>query len=104
MGSFSPNSTSSAAITRDGTSIREARRRTETAAASVGAVAAPSSSACGQEIPKSRTTAAPTTPALIATPAVARATAGQSARWIMPRSVLRPPWNRMAASARLPTR
>ena len=74
------------------------------AAASVGAVAAPSSSASGQDTPNRSTTAAPTTPALIATPAVARATAGQSACSIMRRSVLSPPWNRMAASAKLPTR
>lgn len=63
---------------RNGTTARDSRRRTETAAASVGAVAAPSRSDPGQDIPNIRTAAAPTTPALIATPMVAKLTDGQS--------------------------
>ncbi len=104
IGSFRPDSTSSAAIARAGTAARERRSRTATAAASVGAVAAPSRSASGQETPNSKRVAAPATPALIATPAVARAIDGHSARRIMLRSVLRPPWNSIIASATLPTR
>src|SRR6185295_12477471 len=100
----SPDSTSSKAVTRDGTVAFDDPRRSETAAASVGAVTAPIRSASGQEIPKISTANAPTTPALIKTPAVASATDGQSTNRIALRSVLSPPWNKIAVSARLPTR
>jgi len=90
------------------TRARNSRRRrcnsAETAAASVGATIAPTSSPPIQEVEKSSAAAAPTTAAVTITPIVANAREGHSARRTSPGSVRNPPSNRMMASPMLPIR
>jgi hypothetical protein len=104
MGSFRPDSSSRAALTRFGTATRAKRNIVFTAVASVGARTAPTRSASVQEIESSQTAVAPTIPAVRATPKVASARDGPQASRIMARSIFNPPSNRMIAKAILPIR
>ena len=77
--------------------------RRNTAAASVEATIEPTRRPTSQGAPSTVTVKAPVSPAVMSTPSDARTRAGQPARRKLARGVLRPPSNRMMASAVLPT-
>jgi hypothetical protein len=102
-GSLSPDSSSRVTPTRR---LRESplpRSTANTDAASVDDTTAPSSSASGQESPQ-RCASTAISPPVSATPTVARSPAGAQVFRTSLSGVLRPPSNRMSASASDPSR
>ena len=100
-GSFRPDSPSSIPDSVGGSgSLRSTEK---TAAASVGARTAPSSSASRQPRPSSQCVHAATTPMLTTTPTVARAIAAGAARLACSQLVVRPPSARISTSAPRPS-
>ncbi len=103
IGSLKPDSTSRTASNRFGTATRDRVSSAITAPASVGAAMAPATSAGNKCMRSNNATQPPTTSVVMATPIVASNIAGQKARRSNASGVCRPPWNRITASATLPT-
>ncbi len=91
IGSLSPDSTSNNAVMRSGNARRARPSNATTAAASVGATAAPTSMACANGTPATHVITAATTTAVMPTPITASTNAGQSARRSIGTPVCRPP-------------
>ena len=102
-GSLVPDSTSSVARTR-GRSLRpRVLINKNTAAASVEATTAPTSSACIQEMFSASLAIGAVSSVVISTPTVASVVAGASTLRKVAKRVRRPPSNRISASAIEPT-
>ena len=102
-GSLLPDSTSRVAPTRGRSRSPRAWIRKNTAAASVEATTAPTSSASVQVMPSRNFATGAVNAAVIRTPTVASVTAGASTLRNVAKRVRKPPSNRMSASAIEPT-
>ena len=103
-GSLLPDSISSVAPVRRSRCRPPARRRKNTAAASVEATIVPSSSASSGGRASSFEAASAVSTAVIATPALASTSAGNTLPRTCAARVRRPPSNRIIASASAPIR
>ena len=103
-GSLLPDSTSSVAATRGRRRSPRAWSRKNTAAASVEATTAPTSSASIQPRPSAYVATGAVSAAVSRTPTVASTSAGASTLRKVAKRVRKPPSNRIRASATEPTR
>ena len=99
-----PDSTSSVARTRGRSRKPRELISRNTAAASVEATTAPTSSACSQPMPSTSLATGAVSKVVIRTPTVASVAAGASTLRKVASRVRRPPSNRISASAIEPTR